>query len=54
MLEKAIAVAGVKPEYSFFVGDSIRDVKAAHKAGIRGFCVPSNTNLNDFFDDHQF
>lgn len=54
MLEKAMAKAGTQPENTFFIGDSIRDVKAAQTAGIRGFCVPSNSNLNELFDDHQF
>lgn len=54
MLERAMAKANTKPEHAFFIGDSLRDVQAAESAGIRGYRVLPNTNLNDFFDDYQF
>lgn len=54
MLEKAMAVAGVSRENTIFIGDSLRDVQAAEKAGIRSYRVLPNSNLNELFHDYQF
>jgi len=47
MLEKIIARFNVSLKDSFLLGDSQRDVDAAHKVGLQGFLVKANSNLND-------
>ena len=42
MLEKAMARLDADPERSFMIGDSDRDVFAAHGAGLSVFRLPSN------------
>lgn len=39
MIEKAVAKWGIDIDTSFMVGDSIRDIQAAEKLGIRGILV---------------
>ncbi|WP_276497554.1 D-glycero-alpha-D-manno-heptose-1,7-bisphosphate 7-phosphatase [Pontibacter litorisediminis] len=39
MLEKAIAKYNIDPDQSWLVGDSIRDLEAAEKVGVRGILV---------------
>ncbi|WP_375578367.1 HAD family hydrolase [Marivirga tractuosa] len=39
MLEKAIAKWSIDPEHSFMIGDSLRDIQAAEKVGVRGILV---------------
>jgi len=46
MLEKLIAKYKVSLKDSFLIGDSLRDIKAAEKVGIKGIKIVANTNLN--------
>jgi D-glycero-D-manno-heptose 1,7-bisphosphate phosphatase len=39
MLEKAIAKWNIDPTRSFMIGDSIRDIEAAEKVGVKGLFV---------------
>lgn len=48
LIEKASHRFSVNKSDSFMVGDKMRDVEAAEKAGIRGFCVPANSSLNAY------
>jgi D-glycero-D-manno-heptose 1,7-bisphosphate phosphatase len=45
MLEKAIALYGIDTAKSYMIGDSVHDISAAEKLGIKGIKVPSNQNL---------
>jgi D-glycero-D-manno-heptose 1,7-bisphosphate phosphatase len=45
MIEKAIARFNIDPEQSFLIGDGKRDIEAANNAGIKGFLVEKNTNV---------
>lgn len=42
MLEKAIAKYGINAKESYMIGDSLRDVEAANKAGVKGIKIGSN------------
>lgn len=46
LFEKAIARFHINKEKSFMIGDQVRDIEAAEKAGIKGILVESNTNLH--------
>jgi len=46
MLEKLIAKYKVSLKDSFLIGDSLRDIQAAEKVGLRGIKIVANTNLN--------
>ena len=46
MLEKIIAKHSVSLKDSFLIGDSIRDIEAAEKVGLRGIKIVVNSNLN--------
>jgi D-glycero-D-manno-heptose 1,7-bisphosphate phosphatase len=46
MLEKIIAKHSVLLNDSFLIGDSIRDIEAAEKVGLRGIKIVANSNLN--------
>ena len=46
MLEKMIAKYNVSISDSFLIGDSLRDIQAAEKVGIKGIQIVANTNLN--------
>ena len=47
MLEKLIAKHSVSIEKSFLIGDSLRDIQAANKIGLRSIQIVANSNLND-------
>jgi D-glycero-D-manno-heptose 1,7-bisphosphate phosphatase len=44
MLEKAVAKWGVDTRNSFMIGDSLRDIKAAEKVGVKGILVGDKEN----------
>jgi len=48
LFERAIARHGIDAQASFMIGDSMRDVLAARKAGIHGILIPTNTNPLDY------
>ena len=52
LVEKAIARFEIERNESFFIGDMERDIQAAHRAGIKGHLVKTNSdfisNLNQF------
>jgi D-glycero-D-manno-heptose 1,7-bisphosphate phosphatase len=50
MLEKAIATHGVDATKSYFIGDSDRDIEAAHKVGVKGIKVNKNSDLNVYLN----
>ncbi len=54
MLEKAIAQHNIDIQQSFMIGDSDRDVEAAHKLGIQGIKTKSNKNLFDFLINSEY
>lgn len=45
MIEKAIARFGIDKNQAWFIGDSQRDVDAAHKAGIKAIQIKPNESL---------
>ena len=45
LIEKAIARFNIDRSQSFLIGDSKRDVEAAHLAGIKGILVEKNINI---------
>ncbi len=45
MIQKAIARFEIDAKGSFFIGDHVRDIRAAENAGIRGILVESNRNI---------
>jgi D-glycero-D-manno-heptose 1,7-bisphosphate phosphatase len=46
LIEKAIARFNIDITQSFFIGDSLRDIEAAKKAGVKGIQVYKNTNIS--------
>lgn len=46
MLEKAISKWEVDTDKSYMIGDSIRDIQAAEKVGIRGIFVGDKDSKN--------
>ena len=46
MIERAMFLYNIDPEGSFMVGDKESDKFAGENAGIKGFHVPSNIDLN--------
>ena len=50
MIEKAIARFDIDPKKSFMIGDKMRDVEAAEKAGIKGIKVGLNENIKKYVD----
>ena len=46
LIERAMYLYDIEPEGSFMVGDKESDKFAGENAGIKGFHVPSNINLN--------
>tara|TARA_B100000900_G_scaffold388479_1_gene380557 strand:+ start:245 stop:727 length:483 start_codon:yes stop_codon:yes gene_type:complete len=47
MLEKLVAKHRISIEESFLIGDSLRDIQAAKKIGLKSIQVEANSNLND-------
>jgi len=47
MLEKMIAKHKISVEDSFLIGDSLRDVQAANKVGLKSLQIEANSNLNE-------
>lgn len=45
LFEKALAVYNINPEKSFMIGDSIRDIEAASKCGIKAFQITPNESI---------
>lgn len=45
LFEKAIAIYNVDVENSYMIGDSLRDIEAAEKVGVKGIKVEGNKNL---------
>jgi D-glycero-D-manno-heptose 1,7-bisphosphate phosphatase len=45
LVERALALLGVRASSSVFIGDRDRDIEAAEAAGVRGVLVPANTPL---------
>ena len=46
MLEKTIAKFNISVKDSFLIGDSLRDIQAAKKVGLKAYQIPANSNLN--------
>lgn len=51
LIEKAIARFNIDPKKSFMIGDKMRDVEAAEKAGIKGIKVGLNENIEKYVDE---
>lgn len=47
MFEKAILEHDIDRENSFMIGDSVIDIQASEKAGIKGILIPTNGNMMD-------
>lgn len=47
MIEKAIARYGIDPSRSFMIGDSVRDVEAAERVGVKGIRIAPNSSILD-------
>lgn len=45
MIERAIARFNIDVKQSFFIGDSVRDMEASKKAGIKGIKIEPNSSL---------
>lgn len=45
MIEKALAVHQIDASASVMIGDKVRDIEAAEKAGVRGILVDVNADL---------
>ena len=51
MIEKALARFDIDPKKSFMLGDKMRDVECAEKAGVKGIKVEINKNISKYVDD---
>ena len=51
MIERAIAKHDIDISNSFLIGDSLRDVQAAEKTGVKGLLIEPNTNLFSFINE---
>lgn len=51
LIEKALAVYGIDPRQSYFIGDMERDSEAALKAGLKPIQINSNDNLLTYLDE---
>ena len=51
MIERAIAKHDIDVSNSFLIGDSLRDVQAAEKTGVKGLLIKPNTNLFSFINE---
>jgi D-glycero-D-manno-heptose 1,7-bisphosphate phosphatase len=47
MFEKAISEHDIDRENSFMIGDSVIDIQASERAGIKGILIPTNGNMMD-------
>ena len=47
MIEKALGRFNIDPNKSFMIGDKMRDVEAAEKAGVKGVKVDLNSNIKE-------
>ncbi|MBL7944340.1 MAG: HAD family hydrolase [Flavobacteriales bacterium] len=47
MIERALARYHIDPKRSLMVGDKMRDLEAAEKAGVPGILIPTNGSLLD-------
>ncbi len=47
MIEKAVARFNIDIKESYMIGDSVRDVQASEKIGVKGIKVDANKNLFD-------
>ncbi len=45
LLERALAKHNIDPEQSFFIGDSVRDMVAGQRLGIKGVLMQKNVSL---------
>lgn len=45
LIEKSLARFQIDPEQSYFIGDAVRDVEAAEKAGVKGILIKQNENM---------
>ncbi|HNQ13882.1 MAG TPA: HAD family hydrolase [Bacteroidia bacterium] len=45
LIEKALARFNIDPAQSYMIGDMQRDVDAAHKVGVKGILIESNSSL---------
>lgn len=50
MIEKSLARFNIDPKKSFMLGDKIRDVECAEKAGVKGFQVEINKNIRPYVE----
>lgn len=50
LIEKALARFDIDPLKSFMLGDKIRDVECAEKAGVKGIKVGLNENIEKYID----
>lgn len=50
MIEKSLARFNIDPKKSFMLGDKIRDVECAEKAGVKGIKVEINKNIKSYID----
>ena len=51
MIEKALARFNIDPNKSYMIGDKIRDVEAAEKAGVKGIKIELNENIEPYVND---
>jgi len=47
MIEKSLARFNIDPKESFMIGDKMRDVECAEKAGVKGIKVEINSNIKN-------
>jgi len=45
LLERAMAKYNIDPDQSFFIGDSVRDIVAGQRVGIKGVLMQQNDSL---------
>ena len=50
MIEKAIARFNIDINRSYMIGDNIKDIKAAEKAGVKGIKINSNQSITTIAD----
>ncbi|MEO6883174.1 MAG: HAD family hydrolase [Bacteroidia bacterium] len=47
LVEKGLARFNIDASKSFFIGDKLRDVQAAEKAGVKGILIEANSPLSE-------